>query len=77
MNTDHQGLQSVFIRVVILVGSVFVPCVVILGDTGCVGMVHVDPGSQHGTNKDHNTDEHGLQSLVIRVHPGLSVTGAL
>ncbi len=48
MKTAHQGLQSVFIRVVILIGFVFIPCLslAILGDPAYYGVVRVDPGSQ-------------------------------
>ncbi len=58
-----------FIRVVILVGSVFIPCLslAILGDPGCYGMVRVDLGSQHGSFELFKT------AVFICVHPALNL----
>ncbi len=73
MNTDHQGLQSMFIRVVILVSSVFIPCLslAILGDPGYYGVVRVDPGSQHDSFELFKT------AVFIRVHPALNLEPCL
>ncbi len=54
-----------FIRFVILVGSVFIPCLslAILGDPGYYGVVRVDPVSQHVSFELFKT------AVFIRVHP--------